>query len=57
MFFIDHNYMFRSPSATILRVYSITENNRKLCVAKQSQDMYFLILYTLKNVAEGDKNM
>jgi hypothetical protein len=23
--FIDHTYMFRSPSATILRVYSIKE--------------------------------
>ena len=30
---IDHTYMFRSPSATILRVYSIKEYNKKLCVA------------------------
>jgi hypothetical protein len=29
--FIDYTYMFRSPSATILRVYSITEYNKKLC--------------------------
>ena len=30
--FIDHTYMFRSPSATILRVYSIKEYNKKLYV-------------------------
>ena len=27
--FIDHTYMFRSPSATILRVHSIKEYNKK----------------------------
>jgi hypothetical protein len=30
--FTDHTYMFQSPSATILRVYSIKEYNKKLCV-------------------------
>jgi hypothetical protein len=29
----DHTYMFRSPSATILRVYNIKEYNDKLCMA------------------------
>jgi hypothetical protein len=35
--FIDHTCMFRSPSATILRVYSIKEYNKKLCVTNQSK--------------------
>jgi hypothetical protein len=30
--FIDHTYMFRSPSATILRVYWIKEYNKNMCV-------------------------
>ena len=33
MLFIDHTYMFRSSSATILRVYSIKEYNKScMCV-------------------------
>jgi hypothetical protein len=35
MLFVDHTYIFWSPSATILRVYSIKEYNKKLCVANQ----------------------
>ena len=35
MYFIVHTYVFRSPSATILRVYSEFEAQQKdLCVAK-----------------------
>jgi hypothetical protein len=29
LLFTDHTYMFRSPSATILRVYSIKGYNKK----------------------------
>jgi hypothetical protein len=36
MLFIDHTYMFRSISATILRTYSYKEYNKKLCVANLS---------------------
>jgi hypothetical protein len=30
--FIDHTYMFRSPSATILRVYGIKQYKQVVCV-------------------------
>lgn len=30
---VDHTYMFRSPSATILRVYNSEDYNDKLCMA------------------------
>jgi hypothetical protein len=30
--FTEHTYMFWSPSATILRVYTIEEYNKKVCV-------------------------
>jgi hypothetical protein len=33
--FIDHAYIFRSPSATIFRVYNIKEYNKKVCVANR----------------------
>jgi hypothetical protein len=36
---IDHTYMFRSPSATILRACSIKEYNKKLCVANLFQGL------------------
>ena len=48
--FIDHAYMFRSPSATILRVYSIKEHNKKLCVANQSRIRIKKIIYRIINV-------
>jgi hypothetical protein len=35
--FIDHTYTFLSPYASILRVYSIKEYNKKLCVANLSK--------------------
>jgi hypothetical protein len=62
--FIDHTYMFRSPSATILRVYSIKECNKNLC-GESVQDFEFIKCYTILKlfiltalmiVAEGDRN-
>ena len=35
--FIYHTYMFRSPSTTIPKVYSIKKYNKKLRVANQSK--------------------
>jgi hypothetical protein len=35
--FIDHAYVFRSPSATILRVNIIKEYNKKSCVTNPSK--------------------
>jgi hypothetical protein len=35
MLLVDYIYMFRLPNATILKVYSIKQYNKKLCVANQ----------------------
>jgi hypothetical protein len=37
--FIDHTYMFRSPSTTILRVSGITEYNKKFVFGETVQDL------------------
>jgi hypothetical protein len=37
--FIDQTYMFRSPSETILRVYSIEEYNEKFVCGESVQDL------------------
>ena len=42
MLFVNH--MFRSPSATILRVYSIKEYNKKLYMANLSKIWIYKIL-------------
>ena len=34
--FGDHTYIFRSPSALILRAYNIKKYNKKMCVSNQS---------------------
>jgi hypothetical protein len=54
--------MFRSPSATILRVYSrILRVQQKVQIleilATYKFLLYYLILYPLWIVAEGDRNM
>jgi hypothetical protein len=62
--FIDHIHMFRSPSATIFRVYSIKEYYEKFVWRIWSWTfspyklflLYSLILYALKMVADGDRN-
>jgi hypothetical protein len=46
--FINHTYMFRSPSETILRVYSIKEYNKKLCVVNQSKISIYKMLLNSK---------
>jgi hypothetical protein len=46
--FIDHTYMFPSPSATILRVYSIKECNKKLCVVNLSTIWIYKVLQNSK---------
>jgi hypothetical protein len=38
--FIDHTYMFRSPSATFLTVQSTQEYSNKWCMANQSQSSF-----------------
>ena len=42
--------MFRSPSATILRVYSIKEYNKKLCVANQYKIWIYKMLWNSKTL-------
>jgi hypothetical protein len=37
--FIDHSYMFRSPSVAILRVRCITNYNKKTLCGKSVQDL------------------
>ena len=44
LLFVDHIYMFLSPSATILRIYSIKEYNKKLYVANQSKIWIYKML-------------
>jgi hypothetical protein len=48
--FINHTYMFRSPSATILRMYSIKEYNKKLCVTIQSTIWVYKMLWNSRTV-------
>jgi hypothetical protein len=56
--FTDHTYTFRLSSVTILRVYSIKEYNKSRVCGESVQDLllYYLILYTLRKVAEDDQN-
>ena len=44
---IHHTYMFRSPYATILRVYSIKKYNKRLCVWRNSLSSQFIKCYKI----------
>jgi hypothetical protein len=44
IYVINHSYMFRSPPATIFRVYSIKEYHKKLCVANLSKIWIYKML-------------
>jgi hypothetical protein len=48
MLFIDCTYMIQSPSATILKVYSIKEYNKNLCVANLSKIWIYNMLQNSK---------
>jgi hypothetical protein len=37
--FIDHTYMFRSPSATMFRMYAMKEYNKKCVYGESIQDL------------------
>ena len=37
--FIDHTYMFRSPSATMFRMHTIKEYNKKCVYDESIQDL------------------
>jgi hypothetical protein len=49
MLFIDHNYIFLSPSATILRVYNIKYYNKNLCVANLWNTWVYVYVHITTN--------
>jgi hypothetical protein len=48
VYVVEHTYMFRSPYATILRVRSIEDYNKQLCVANLSKIWIYKMLLNSK---------